>query len=44
MSQYNTLKIPIVVYDTTKVGLPVEVIYYENDIEIGRRNDIVNGE
>ena len=43
MQQYDTVEIPVVVYDTAKVGMNVDVIYYENEIEVGRPNNIGNG-
>jgi hypothetical protein len=36
MSQYDTIKIPLVAYDKSKVGSTVEVIFYEDDIEVER--------
>lgn len=42
MSQYDTIKIPLVAYDKSKVGSTVEVIFYEDDIEV-ERQQVDNG-
>lgn len=39
MSQYDTVFIPLVVYDQRKIGSNVEVIYYENGVEVAKRNE-----
>ena len=39
MSQYDTAFIPLVVYDQRKIGSSVEVIYYENGVEVAKRNE-----
>lgn len=43
MNQYDTLSIKYVPYDTTKVGMKTEVIYYENDIQVGESKWVDNG-
>jgi hypothetical protein len=37
MLQYDTIKIPLVAYDKSKVGSTIEVIFYEDDREVGRQ-------
>lgn len=42
MSQYDTIKIPLVAYDKSKIGSTVEVIFYEDDREV-ERQQVDNG-
>ena len=43
MRQYDTLSIRYVPYDTAKLGMKTEVIYYENDIQVGEPKEVDNG-